>query len=48
LKRLLRGGASDEEIADEVRAIIAEKEPGHRINEPDFTPPSRTMVFIGG
>jgi len=25
-----------------------EKEKGHRINEPDFVPPSRTMVFIGG
>jgi cyclic pyranopterin phosphate synthase len=48
LKRLLRGGASDGEIADEIRAIVAEKEPGHRINEPDFVPPSRTMVFIGG
>jgi len=25
-----------------------EKEEGHRINEPGFVPPSRTMVFIGG
>jgi len=27
---------------------VMEKEAGHRINEPDFVPPSRTMVYIGG
>jgi len=27
---------------------VLEKEQGHRINEPDFVPPSRTMVHIGG
>jgi len=48
LKFLLRGGASDAEIAEEIRAVVEEKEKGHRINEPDFRPPSRTMVFIGG
>jgi GTP 3',8-cyclase len=48
LKFLLHGGASDEEIVDEIRAIIAQKEKGHRINEPDFVPPARSMVFIGG
>jgi cyclic pyranopterin phosphate synthase len=48
LKALLRGGASDDEIAGEIRAVVDEKEKGHRINEPDFVPPSRTMVFIGG
>jgi GTP 3',8-cyclase len=48
LKSLLRGGASDDEIACEIRAIVDEKEEGHRINEPDFHPPSRTMVYIGG
>jgi hypothetical protein len=25
-----------------------DKEEGHRINEKDFHPPSRSMVFIGG
>ncbi|MGH9683875.1 MAG: GTP 3',8-cyclase MoaA [Candidatus Acidiferrales bacterium] len=45
---LLRGVASDKDIADEIRSIVAEKEKGHRINEPDFVPPSRTMVSIGG
>jgi cyclic pyranopterin phosphate synthase len=48
LKSLLRNGASDDEIAQEIRAVVDEKEEGHRINEPDFHPPSRTMVFIGG
>src|SRR5580700_2323157 len=48
LKHLLRGGATDREIGDEISAIVAQKEKGHRINEPDFVPPSRTMVFIGG
>jgi GTP 3',8-cyclase len=48
LKSLLRGGATDREIADEILAIVHEKEKGHRINEPGFTPPSRTMVYIGG
>ncbi len=48
LKFLLRGGASDSEIQDEILAIVAQKEKGHRINDPDFVPPSRTMVFIGG
>jgi len=48
LKRSLRSTASDEEIAAEIRGIVMEKEAGHRINEPDFTPPSRTMVYIGG
>ena len=48
LKWLLRNGASDDEIASEITAVVLEKEKGHRINEPDFVPPSRTMVFIGG
>ena len=48
LRALLRANASDEEIATWVRAAVDEKEEGHRINEPGFVPPSRTMVFIGG
>jgi GTP 3',8-cyclase len=48
LRFLLRGGATDSEIGDEILKIVMEKEKGHRINEPDFVPPSRTMVFIGG
>ena len=48
LRSALRADASDEEIAAWVRAVVNEKEEGHRINEPGFVPPSRTMVFIGG
>ena len=36
------------EIGDEILRIVQHKEKGHRINEPGFVPPSRTMVFIGG
>jgi cyclic pyranopterin phosphate synthase len=48
LKFLLRDGATDEDIAFYIRSVVMEKEASHRINEPDFVPPSRTMVFIGG
>ena len=48
LRHLLRGGATDREIGDEIISIVAQKEKGHRINEPGFLPPSRTMVSIGG
>jgi GTP 3',8-cyclase len=48
LRPLLRGRASDAEIAKEIRDVVLDKERGHRINEPDFVPPSRTMVYIGG
>jgi GTP 3',8-cyclase len=45
---LLRNGATDREIGDAIHEIVDHKEKGHRINEPDFVAPSRTMVFIGG
>jgi cyclic pyranopterin phosphate synthase len=48
LKPFLRSGATDQEIGDEILSIVARKEKGHRINEPGFVPPSRTMVSIGG
>jgi GTP 3',8-cyclase len=48
LRALLRAHAADEEIIDWVRAMVNQKEAGHRINDPGFVPPSRTMVFIGG
>jgi len=48
LKFLLRNGAGDAEVAQFIQSVVMEKEEGHRINEPDFVPPSRTMVFIGG
>jgi GTP 3',8-cyclase len=48
LRPLLRGGASDQDLIDFIVAAVLNKEEGHRINAPDFVPPSRTMVFIGG
>jgi cyclic pyranopterin phosphate synthase len=48
LRSLLREGAADEDLATYIRSVVMEKEEGHRINAPDFAPPSRTMVFIGG
>ena len=48
LRALLRANAPDEEVVNWVRGAVNEKEEGHRINEPGFVPPSRTMVFIGG
>jgi cyclic pyranopterin phosphate synthase len=48
LRSLLRENASDEDLGIYIRSVVNEKEKGHRINEPGFVPPSRTMVFIGG
>jgi cyclic pyranopterin phosphate synthase len=48
LRGLLRENASDEGLETYIRSVVDEKEKGHRINEPDFVSPSRTMVFIGG
>jgi GTP 3',8-cyclase len=48
LRSLLREGASDEDLVIYVKSVVMEKEEGHRINEPNFRPPSRSMVFIGG
>lgn len=41
-------GASDEELAEFIRAVVQKKEERHHIGEPDFVPASRTMVHIGG
>ena len=48
LRGLLRENANDDDLAIFIRSVVNEKEKGHRINEPDFMAPSRTMVFIGG
>jgi len=48
LRALLRKGTSDDDLVTYIRSVVDDKEEGHRINEPDFVPPSRTMVFIGG
>ena len=48
LKPLLRGGATDATIADYLRELVMGKEAGHRIGQPDFVQPARTMSCIGG
>lgn len=48
LKALLRAGAPDEEIADFILAAVWKKEAGHKINQPDFVKPARSMSAIGG
>jgi len=48
LRSKLRGGASDEQIGDYLKQVVWDKEPGHRIGQPDFVPASRSMSCIGG
>ena len=48
LREMLRNDVADSEIMKRVGRIIETKEDGHHINDPDFTPANRTMVFIGG
>ncbi len=45
---LMRAGADDERLSRFILDAIAHKEQRHHIGEPDFVPPSRTMVHIGG
>jgi GTP 3',8-cyclase len=48
LRSLLRGGASDDEIAGFLRDVAWQKEARHHIGESDFVQPQRTMSCIGG
>jgi GTP 3',8-cyclase len=48
LKELLREGTSDADLSHYIRSVVNDKEESHHINDPDFVPPSRTMVHIGG
>jgi len=48
VKGLMRGGASDEEIAALVRRNVAGKWVGHEINSGKFVAPPRPMYSIGG
>tara|TARA_B100000686_G_scaffold352450_1_gene454481 strand:- start:1249 stop:2259 length:1011 start_codon:yes stop_codon:yes gene_type:complete len=48
LKELIRGGGSDDDIAQRIRDAVAIKEPGHKINLDDFERPARAMHAIGG
>jgi cyclic pyranopterin phosphate synthase len=48
LRGLLRGGATDAEIADRWRAAMWGKQAGHGIDAADFVRPVRSMGGIGG
>jgi cyclic pyranopterin phosphate synthase len=48
LRGLLRGGASDDELAEVIVAAVADKQPGHGIDSGRFVQPERTMSAIGG
>jgi len=48
LRAPLRGDADDAELERIIRDAVWHKEPGHRINEPDFVRPARSMSQIGG
>lgn len=48
LRGPLRGGASDAELAELIRAEMWRKEAGHTIGRADFQQPDRPMSAIGG
>jgi GTP 3',8-cyclase len=48
LREPLRAGADDGEVERIVREAVWRKELKHRVNEPGFVPPPRTMSAIGG
>jgi GTP 3',8-cyclase len=48
LRALLRGGASDDDLAAAVEGAIRGKGPGHAIGSETFVQPRRTMSRIGG
>jgi cyclic pyranopterin phosphate synthase len=48
VRGLLRGAASDEDLARTIRENVRSKWLGHEINSPAFVPPPRPMYSIGG
>jgi len=48
LRALLRGGATDHQIVQWLKAVVWEKEARHHIGEADFVAPPRSMSCIGG
>jgi cyclic pyranopterin phosphate synthase len=48
LRAPMRDGATDDELIAAIRANVAAKWSGHRINHPDFVQPARSMSMIGG
>lgn len=48
LRAVLRGGGSDDDLADVIRSAVATKWAGHRIGQVNFIRPDRSMSQIGG
>jgi len=48
LRALLRGGASDDDLAVAVEGCVAAKWAGHSVNQVQFIRPRRSMSQIGG
>ncbi len=48
LRVVMRGGATDDEIATTIRDAVWRKELKHRVNDPGFVQPARSMSAIGG
>jgi GTP 3',8-cyclase len=48
LRTPLRAGASDADLSQLIRHGVSAKWAGHRINQPDFVRPTRSMSMIGG
>ena len=48
LRARLRNGASDEDLAEWLAAVVWQKEARHHIGEPEFVSPPRSMSCIGG
>jgi cyclic pyranopterin phosphate synthase len=47
-RKLLRSGASDDELESLLRSAVLRKLPGHLISQPGFVQPERGMSAIGG
>jgi cyclic pyranopterin phosphate synthase len=47
-RAILRGGGSDEDLADLIAASVGAKRPGHGIHSDQFMKPARAMYQIGG
>lgn len=48
LRKIIRSNASFDEIVQFIRVATLKKELSHRINQPNFIQPNRSMSFIGG
>jgi cyclic pyranopterin phosphate synthase len=48
VRDLLRAGGSDADLEALCRQVVWAKAAGHGIDDPDFTPPARSMSQIGG